>query len=280
MIIFKKQEDLRTYLSSQDGDTGFVPTMGALHEGHIALISEARKQSKTVVCSIFVNPTQFNDPTDFAKYPVTIEKDIDMLERAGTDVVFLPSVAELYPQGISSLEQYDLGDLEKVLEGKFRPGHFQGVCQVVNRLLRAVEPQKLFMGQKDYQQCMVIARLLELGEFSIKLVTCPTVRETDGLAMSSRNRRLNPEERKNALGISKALQFAAEAIGSLSLKEIKIKAHEILEQHNFRVDYIEFANSNDLRLVEQWEQPYPIVMLIAAFQEEVRLIDNRVLYPI
>jgi pantoate--beta-alanine ligase len=280
MIIFKKQKDLHRYLSKQVGDIGFVPTMGALHKGHIALISEARKQSTTVVCSIFVNPTQFNDPKDFAKYPVTLEKDIDMLEKAGTDVLFLPSVSELYPNGTSLLESYDLGAIEKVLEGEFRPGHFQGVCQVMNRLLTAVGPHKLFMGQKDFQQCLVIARLLKLGQFSTTLITCATVRETDGLAMSSRNRRLNEEERKNALGISKALQFARDAMGKLSLQEIKMKAWEILEQHKFRIDYIEFADSKNLELVKEWDNQQSIVMLIAAFQGEVRLIDNRVLYPI
>jgi pantoate--beta-alanine ligase len=280
MIIFKKQKDLHRYLSKQVGDIGFVPTMGALHKGHIALISEARRQSTTIVCSIFVNPTQFNDPKDFAKYPVTLEKDIDMLEKAGTDVLFLPSVSELYPNGTSLLESYDLGAIEKVLEGEFRPGHFQGVCQVMNRLLTAVGPQKLFMGQKDFQQCLVIARLLKLGQFSTKLITCATVRETDGLAMSSRNRRLNEEERRNALGISKALQFARDEMGKLSLQEIKMKAWEILEQHKFRIDYIEFADSNNLELVKEWDNQQSIVMLIAAIQGEVRLIDNRVLYPI
>lgn len=280
MIIFKKQKDLHGYLSKQVGDIGFVPTMGALHQGHIELIAEARSQSTIVVCSIFVNPTQFNDPKDFAKYPVTLEKDIDMLEQAGTDVLFLPSVSELYPNGTSLLESYELGAIEKVLEGEFRPGHFQGVCQVMNRLLTAVAPQKLFMGQKDFQQCLVIARLLQLGQFPTTLITCATIRETDGLAMSSRNRRLNEEERKNALGISKALQFARDTMGRLSLEEIKMKAREILEQHKFRIDYIEFADSTNLDLVKEWDNQQSIVMLIAAFQGEVRLIDNRVLNPI
>src|ERR1700722_17363851 len=165
MILFKRIADLTGWLKKETAagrSTGFVPTLGALHEGHISLITISKKVTDITVCSIFVNPTQFNDPKDFQKYPVTLEKDIPLLEGAGADILFLPGVSELYPTGTSDLEHYDLGSLETVLEGKYRPGHFQGVCQVTHRLLDIVRPDDLFMGQKDYQQCMIVPRLLAI----------------------------------------------------------------------------------------------------------------------
>ncbi|HLI93830.1 MAG TPA: pantoate--beta-alanine ligase, partial [Puia sp.] len=165
MILFKRAADLTGWLEREKAagrTVGFVPTMGALHAGHMSLITISKKATAITVCSIFVNPTQFNDALDYEKYPVTLEKDIAMLEQAGTDVLFLPGLAELYPAGIKALEHYDLGELDKVLEGRFRPGHFQGVCQVMSRLLQLVRPDRLFLGQKDYQQCLVIQRLLSL----------------------------------------------------------------------------------------------------------------------
>ena len=161
MILFKKAADLRKWLDGQQAEgrkTGFVPTMGALHEGHIQLVKTCLAEQNNCVCSIFVNPSQFNDPKDFEKYPVSTEKDIEMLDRAGTDVLFLPSVEEIYPEGDKGLETYDLGSLETILEGRYRPGHFQGVCQVMSRLLRIVRPDDLYMGQKDFQQCLVVGR--------------------------------------------------------------------------------------------------------------------------
>src|SRR5690349_12723387 len=208
MILFKKTADLRNWLETQRSNAkmiGFVPTMGALHAGHISLIRSALIDNDIVVCSIFVNPTQFNDPKDFEKYPITLEKDIDMLEEAGCAVLFLPSVHEMYPEGTetSKSKTYQLGTIEKILEGQYRPGHFQGVCNIVDRLLNKVEPDALYLGQKDYQQCMVINKLLELTSRSgkTKLVICPTLREPDGLAMSSRNMRLNETDRKTAATI-------------------------------------------------------------------------------
>lgn len=277
MIIVKNIRDLQALLASgqQKGlKTGFVPTMGALHEGHIELIREARRKTGQVVCSIFVNPTQFNDPGDFAKYPVTLESDISQLEQAGTDILFLPPVKELYPQGTTGLEHYELGYLETVLEGSFRPGHFQGVCQVMNRLLKAVMPDELFMGQKDYQQCMVVARLLELMNSQTILITCPTVRESDGLAMSSRNKRLTPEQRQMAVGIYKTLCFLEETLLPGSLADTKNKAIALLQQYGFRIDYIELADRITLQLVSNWNGRQELVALVAAFQGEVRLIDN------
>lgn len=277
MIIFKKAADLRHYLAEQKKrkrSVGFAPTMGALHQGHISLLEASKKDNPVTVSSIFVNPTQFNDPKDFEKYPVTIEKDIYQLEKAGCDILFLPSVAEIYPDGFDHQKQYDLGKLETLLEGKFRPGHFQGVCMVVERLLNIVQPDNLYLGQKDYQQCMVIKRLIQLMgiENNTNLVVCPTLREPDGLAMSSRNMRLNEEERKRAVGIYQVLTSIKNNLQASSL--IKDKAVEELAATGFRVDYVEIADAITLEPVTEWNGRQKLVALVAAFNNEVRLIDN------
>ena len=252
MILFKRAEDLSGWLQrqrSQGKTIGFIPTMGALHAGHISLIDISKKSAGVTVCSIFVNPTQFNDPKDFQKYPITIEKDIYLLEKAGTDVLFLPEVDELYPGGTTALEKYELGRLETLFEGKYRPGHFQGVCQVMRRLLDIVEPDDLYMGQKDYQQCMVVRKLLELRTYATRLHPCPIVRETDGLAMSSRNMRLTESERAKAPAIFRALSLVQEAweSGEVRHKEVMepviSQAKAILEQAGFRIDYVEVADA-------------------------------------
>lgn len=277
MIIIKTRSLLRKYVKScrsGGGKIGFVPTMGALHEGHIELVRQAKQGTDTVVASIFVNPTQFNDPKDFQKYPVTIEKDILALEAAGTDLLFLPAVQELYPDGTLELEHYELGYLETILEGFYRPGHFQGVCQVMKRLLDAVDADRLFMGQKDYQQCMVVKRLLHLMGSHTELITCPTVREADGLAMSSRNKRLTTEQRARAIGIYKALQRIQDLAGKKGIATLKQDALRILEDHQFRTDYVEIADGITLQPVSEWSETQKPVALIAAFQDEVRLIDN------
>ncbi len=281
MIIFKYAEPLARYIQQQKTagkQIGFVPTMGALHNGHIALINQSKQATAVTVCSIFVNPTQFNNSSDYQLYPNTIEKDIMKLEAAGCDALFLPSIAEMYPQGTTGLEQYDLGYLETLLEGKYRPGHFQGVCQVMFRLLSMVQPHQLFMGQKDYQQCMVVSRLLTLMQSPIQLITCPTLREPDGLAMSSRNMRLLPEDRQKAVTISQCLAFIKEQLNQgVFWPAIKEKAEKMLTDAGFRIDYVELADANTLQpatatmaTVYQGSR----VALIAAFLGEVRLIDN------
>jgi pantoate--beta-alanine ligase len=233
--IFNQQKDAAKQI-------GFVPTMGALHDGHIALIDRSKKDTAITVCSIFVNPTQFNNPGDYQKYPNTIEQDIVRLETAGCDALFLPSIAEMYPQGTAGLEQYDLGYLETLLEGKFRPGHFQGVCQVMFRLLSMVQPHKLFMGQKDYQQCMVVSRLLQLMQSPTELITCPTLREADGLAMSSRNLRLSTEDRQKATTIYKCLTLIKQECNhATAWSVIKEKVMALLTDAGFRIDYVELG---------------------------------------
>lgn len=281
MIIFKTRQSLHQYLEfcrSNQRTIGFVPTMGALHQGHLELIKTAAARCQVVVCSIFINPTQFNDPADFQKYPKTIEADIRLLEASNTTVLFLPEVEELYPSGTSELEHYDLGYLETVLEGSFRPGHFQGVAQVMRRLLQAVNADFLFMGQKDYQQCMVVNRLLQLTNSHTALLTCPTVREADGLAMSSRNKRLNAQERQNATAISRSLTYLRQHLKPGKLDSLKAEAQRQLLAHGFKVDYVEFANSDTLELINEWNGTMPLVALIAAFQNEVRLIDNMLMH--
>ena len=284
MIIFKKPEALHEYLGkkgSAKNKIGFVPTMGALHAGHSSLVEAAKKENELVVASIFVNPTQFNDPEDFKKYPITLDKDIKLLEDVGCDVLFTPTVSDIYPNGTNNLPHYDLGFLETVLEGKFRPGHFQGVCQVVHRLLEIVLPDNLYIGQKDYQQCMVITKLVELTGLNekIKINICPTLREKDGLAMSSRNVRLSPEERQTATTISAVLRFIKENIKEGSLSLIKEKAQQMLLEKGFKIDYVEIADANSLELMNEWNGKKKIVALIAAFLGNVRLIDNMVLNP-
>ena len=280
MLIFKHINDISNYFTALQANgikIGFVPTMGALHPGHVSLIAEAKKNSGTVVSSIFVNPTQFNDTKDFEKYPNTIEQDIYLLEKAGCDTLFLPSVKEMYPEGLSTTKQYDLGYLETVLDGAYRPEHFQGVCRVVEKLLTIVHPDKLFLGQKDYQQCLVIKKLSALMEADMEIVICPTLREADGLAMSSRNLRLPDADRKKAPLIYETLQFIQQNIRPGYLNDLKERAANYLTAEGFKVDYIEIADASTLALMETWDGKTPLVALAAAFIGEVRLIDNLLL---
>ncbi|HEX3384902.1 MAG TPA: pantoate--beta-alanine ligase [Mucilaginibacter sp.] len=279
MILFKRAGDLISWLkhlTASGKSIGFVPTMGALHSGHISLIAISKKETDYTVCSIFVNPTQFNDPNDYQKYPISLEKDISLLEGAGVDILFLPSVGELYPNGTTGLEHYDLGPLETLLEGKYRSGHFQGVCQVMHRLLSIVRPDHLFMGQKDYQQCMVIQRLLRLMYLPTQLHRCPIVREADGLAMSSRNQRLTPAQRANATAIYRALRLLGQKF-RLAPANALAEAEVILEQAGFQTDYISVADALTLEPVADPAVDTELVALIAAFQGDVRLIDNMIM---
>jgi pantoate--beta-alanine ligase len=279
MVICRTVKSLGEYLISKAPDTltGFIPTMGALHEGHLSLIREAAGRGCFTVCSIFVNPTQFNDPADYAKYPQTPDKDVLLLESSGVDVLFLPSVAEVYPEGLLPVKKYDLGYLETILEGKYRPGHFQGVCQVVERLLRIVRPDELFMGQKDYQQCMVLRKLVELEQLRVTMVIGPTRREPDGLAMSSRNLRLDEAQRKSAAELFQVLQWIKSGFKPGPLEPLKREATARLQAKGFRVDYVEIADARDLTLLGTWDGIRPAVALVAAYSGEVRLIDNEML---
>ena len=275
MILFKEAAVLHQFLQkkAQKGHTiGFVPTMGALHEGHRQLVLQCCRESDLTVVSIFVNPTQFNDLSDFEKYPSALETDIELLASANAQVLFLPPVKEMYPYGTEGLEKYELGYLGTVLEGKYRPGHFQGVCQVMCRLLKIVQPRLLFMGQKDFQQCLVIRKLINLMNMPVQLIIAPTVREHDGLAMSSRNRRLTPASRPEAVAIYQALDYLRKNWKKDPL-QAKNHAVSLLKERQFRIDYVEVADAETLTLLEQ-PSGKKHVALIAAFLEEVRLIDN------
>src|SRR5258706_1666467 len=278
MILFKTITPLRHHLEKVAGKkqtTGFVPTMGALHEGHISLINESRKQCDVTVCSIFVNPIQFNDPKDFEKYPVTIENDIFLLETNKTNVLFLPSVMEIYPNGFAGAQHFELGYLENILEGYYRPGHFQGVCNVVYRLLDIVKPGKIFLGQKDYQQCLVIKKVMQHFFPWIIPVIVETAREKDGLAMSSRNMRLTSDVRRKAAGIFEALQFIKKNIANKDFEILKQEAEQLILKKGFdKVDYVEICDAGTLLPVNAFDKSKKIIALAAAFIDGIRLIDN------
>jgi len=277
---YKTVRHLQNYLSKlrKQGKTiGFVPTMGALHQGHISLINKSTVQSDITICSIFVNPTQFNVATDLDKYPRTVEKDSAMLKAASCHVVFTPSVKEMYPQGTDTGYKADFGPLERVMEGEHRPGHFAGVAQVLSRFLDIVQPDAMYMGQKDYQQFSIVKELLRRLKSKTELVMCETVRETDGLAMSSRNMRLNKEERKIAVRISKALYNAQEKVGKKSIATIKKEAIEELDIPEFRMEYFEIADGTTLQPITSIDEVESAVACTAVHLGPVRLIDNMIL---
>ncbi len=277
MQIFNTISETQQYLKTQQraGKTiGFVPTMGALHAGHISLIERAKSENDLAVCSIFVNPTQFNNPEDLKKYPRTLERDCEMLLPAGCDVVFAPSAEEMYP----SLPQLkmDFGTLETVMEGKFRPGHFNGVGIVVSKLFNIVKPQKAYFGLKDLQQVAVIRRMVLNLSFDLEIIPCPTLRETDGLAMSSRNTRLSPEARALAPQIYKALNLAKEKLQSgANVSDIQMAVNEHFAKYPaFEVEYFEAADFDTLLPIEAKIADGKTALCIAAFLGSVRLIDN------
>jgi len=278
MKIFKTTGDVSAYIEGikqAKSTVGFVPTMGALHAGHISLIKQAREDGGIIVCSIFVNPTQFNDKKDLEKYPVTTEADIELLLEADCDVLFLPSVQEMYPEGTEAGKMYDFGYLETILEGAQRPGHFRGVGQIVSRLLEAIRPNKLYIGQKDYQQCMVITKLAKLmGLNELKVIICPTNREADGLAMSSRNRRLTEPQRALAGVIYQCLVSIQGKKDVGNFEVIQKECIELLSAKGFAPEYVSLADARDLTLLDNYKVGTPMVALIAARLGDVRLIDN------
>lgn len=278
MILIKTAEDLSHYLSpkrASGSQTGFVPTMGALHAGHLELVSHSKKNNDVTVVSIFVNPTQFNDAQDYAQYPVSLDQDIYLLEQAGCDILFLPSIKEMYPAGTQLTEPYALGYLESLLEGKYRPGHFQGVCQVVHRLLDLVQPARLYMGQKDYQQCMVIRKLISLKNLPVALQIIPTLREASGLAMSSRNLRLSEKDKAAATVISRSLKWIKHNLKPGDLQPLTAQAEkEILTAGFEKIDYVSIADASNLSAVSNWNGQSKLVALAAASIGGVRLIDN------
>lgn len=255
---------------------GFVPTMGALHEGHASLVKTAESQVDIIVVSIFVNPLQFNNPQDFETYPSRTDQDVAMLVTLGVDILFLPGQPEIYPNTHSANNLYDLGALEHIFEGAFRPGHFQGVCRVVDRLLHIVSPQRLYLGQKDFQQVMVIRRLIHLLELDVEVVVVPTKRESNGLAMSSRNLKLSAQQKAKAALISWQLQTIKNKSGTADFEAVRSEAVADLEHHGLEVEYIALAHATDLSMMQNFDRQQPMVLLAAVYVDGIRLIDNLV----
>jgi pantoate--beta-alanine ligase len=252
-----------------------VPTMGALHKGHVSLIKIAQQNADVVVCSIFVNPTQFTDPKDLEKYPRPLEHDIEMLQEAGCDYVFMPSVKEMYP----APEQWhiDLGNAEFLLEGEFRKGHYQGVTQIVKKLFDAVDPDLAFFGQKDFQQVLMIRNMVSYFGLSLQIISCPIIREDDGLAMSSRNIHLSATDRENALVLSRALQYVYDNFSNSTIDDLLEKAIEMINATDgVQLDYFTIADTETL-LPEHKKDAKNLVALVAAKVGETRLIDNMIL---
>lgn len=277
MKIIHSINDLQAQLSqlvAQGLTVGFVPTMGALHAGHISLVKASNNENDVTVVSIFVNPTQFNDPNDLLKYPRTLEADSALLRANGTDVVFVPTVDEMYP--VPDTRQFSYPPLDTVMEGSFRPGHFNGVCQVVSKLFDAVKPHRAYFGEKDYQQLAIIRRMVKALNLPVEIIGCPIVREPDGLALSSRNARLSAQERKNALNISQTLfkstNFATE---NHTVSETKsFVQNNIAQSPGLTLEYFAMVDGETLQDVANWNEAESIVGCITVFCGDVRLIDN------
>lgn len=282
MWAFKQPSGLKQHLSTLRArglSIGFVPTMGALHDGHLSLLRQSLSGQGATVCSIFVNPTQFNDPADLEKYPRTEAEDLFLLERAGCDVVFLPSVADVYPSGLQAGPEFSFGHLEQTMEGAFRPGHFKGVAQVVHRLLVLVEPDALYMGQKDFQQVAIVREMIRQAGLPVQLVMCPTQREPNGLARSSRNVRLSPDERSRAAAIYRELQYIKTQAGKgPSPTELEEEVFQRLAaEPGFRPEYVKLVDGNTLKQIQQFSDSRYVVACIATWVGAVRLIDNVVI---
>ncbi|HJH60922.1 MAG TPA: pantoate--beta-alanine ligase [Bacteroidetes bacterium] len=276
MHVFNYITDIQKFLKSErekGHSVGLVPTMGALHEGHLSLVRRAEKENDIVVASVFVNPVQFNNSTDFEKYPRTPERDIEMLQNAGCDAVFVPSEKEIYPVPVT--DKYDFGDLERVMEGVCRPGHFNGVAIVVRKLFEIVMPDRAYFGEKDFQQQAIIRKLVADLSLNLTIVPCDIVREKDGLAMSSRNMRLTPEERAVAPMIYKVLSEVAALKDSLSPDEMKKSALEkYADIKDFDVEYVEITDETNLKSIKSWDNCKNARIFVALQLGQVRLIDN------
>lgn len=275
MEIFRTRKELSEYLSAPNNIgkiTGLVPTMGALHQGHLSLIEFASKNCDLVICSIFVNPTQFNDARDLEKYPRPIAQDIAKLESAKCDVLFLPEITEMY----SGDEKWliDLGTLDQQLEGELRPGHYQGVTQIVNKFLDVIKPHKAFFGQKDYQQFLVILKMVQILNIPVELVMCPIIRETDGLAMSSRNVHLSADDREIALNLYKSLLNAKVEFPDAEIPDVEEQAKQFLKSvAGLTLEYFSIRKADTLEFPEPCKKS-GLIALVAAKAGNTRLIDN------
>ncbi len=277
MLVFRTVAELNAHLEKAklfDYTIGFIPTMGALHEGHMSLVKCSKLNKDYTICSIFVNPIQFNNPLDLERYPKTEEADLALLEAAKIDVVFLPSVQEIYPSNDLPIPNFHFGQLTQVMEGAFRPGHFDGVIKVMYRLLSIVKPKRLYMGLKDFQQQIIIGKMLEQMEYPIHLIPCETTRDIDGLALSSRNSLLTPAQRKVAPILYKILKEVKSRAKQVPLGELKHLVNFKLTASGFKVDYFEVVNTQTLIPVQSFEDAPSIVACVAAYLGDIRLIDN------
>ncbi|MEA3443270.1 MAG: pantoate--beta-alanine ligase [Bacteroidota bacterium] len=262
-----------SHIRKQGNTIGFVPTMGALHRGHISLLEKSISCADYSVVSIFVNPTQFNNPDDFDKYPITFDSDKDKLLAAGCNCLFLPDVKEMYPEKDTRI--FDFDGIDKLMEGEFRPGHFNGVAQIVSKLFDAVQPDKAFFGQKDFQQLSIIKKMVEKYNFTVEIIGCPIVREPDGLAMSSRNMRLSSEEREKALLISQTLFIAQKMATKLSVEELKNwVAEQFKNDLVYKFEYFNIVDDINLKPIKSWDEDNKKFACIAVHVGPVRLIDN------
>lgn len=262
-----------TVLKGQDKKVGLVPTMGALHAGHAALVKRSVSENDATVVSIFVNPTQFNDQNDLVKYPRTLDADCRVLEDCGTTFVFAPSVEEMYPQ--PDTRQFSYAPLDTVMEGAFRPGHFNGVCKIVSKLFDAVTPERAYFGEKDFQQLAVIREMVRQMNYPLEVIGCPIIREEDGLALSSRNKRLSAQERENALNISQTLVESCIFAATHTVSETQKWVEDAIEAApGLQLEYFEIVDGNTLQKTSNWEDTSYAVGCITVFCGEVRLIDN------
>lgn len=276
MKVFTTVEELQKELKPINQTIGFVPTMGAIHEGHLSLINHAKKHTNIVVASIFVNPTQFNNKEDYDKYPRTLAVDSSRFAETGLDYLFTPSEGEIYPKKYD--KDYDFGGLDEVMEGEYRPGHFKGVANVVFRLFEIVKPTHAFFGEKDYQQLLIIKKMVELEKLDVEIVSCPIIREESGLAMSSRNMRLSEKAREKSSKIYKTLEWVKNNYSSKSIFELKeVVKQKIGEEPNWELEYFQIAANDDLTTVTEETKQASARAFIVVKVENIRLIDNIVL---
>ncbi|MDE6835775.1 MAG: pantoate--beta-alanine ligase [Muribaculaceae bacterium] len=278
MIIINKVSELETYVARERNNgrsIGLVPTMGALHAGHLSLVERAVKENDDVIVSVFVNPTQFNNPDDLATYPRTEEEDCRLLAKGGVSVAFVPDVKEMYPQGAVHEKDFELGTAAEVMEGKFRPGHFQGVAQIVSRLFELCRPNRAYFGEKDFQQIAVIKNMVESEGIDVDIIPCPIKRADDGLALSSRNALLTPEQRAVAPAIYKALKEGVEYSKTHTVRETHdMIVNAVNANAGLETEYLEIVDARTLLPVENWEESPEIQGCITVYCGKVRLIDN------
>lgn len=276
MQVFYSTKSIKAFISTlrAENSIGFVPTMGALHAGHLSLVKQAKDENEVVVVSIFVNPTQFDKKEDLNKYPRTVEEDLKLLETVNCDIVFMPSIVEMYDENITS-EHFDFGGIEFEMEGKFRKGHFDGVGTIVKRLFEIINPHKAYFGKKDFQQIQIIKKLVEITKLPVEIIGCTIFREEDGLAMSSRNTRLSDEQRKAAPFIYKILLETKKRFGIKSVIEIKQWVQEQFAKNEFlKLEYFEIVCEESLKFANECQEKNNYRAFIAVFADDIRLIDN------